>query len=88
MTCCEQVRGSECHCGECHQTFTGLTLFDAHQDIDYTRRPAIHCEPPVALGLVQDGRGTWGTAEGLKARESYATRLASAKSRRLEEAPA
>jgi hypothetical protein len=81
--CCANVRGSECHCAACHQTFTGLGLFDAHQDVDYTRRPSVTCKPAQALGLVQDGRGTWGTPEGLKARQLSATRLAMARTRVL-----
>ena len=81
-TCCETVRGSECHCAACHQTFTGLGLFDAHQHVDYDKRPAVTCTPPVALGLVEDARGTWGTPEGLKARESHRAKLAMARSQR------
>lgn len=26
--------GAECHCGSCHHTFSGVTLFDAHRFID------------------------------------------------------
>jgi hypothetical protein len=72
-------QGSECGCAACGQVFTGLTLFDAHQDVNYAREPVIACRPPAWLGLVQDARGTWGTPAGLKARESYATRLAGAR---------
>jgi hypothetical protein len=79
--CCDTPRGSECHCAACHQTFTGLGLFDAHQHVDYTRQPAVTCEPAVRLGLVQDGRGTWGTPEGVKARQRSATALAIANQR-------
>ena len=40
-----------CHCQACHQTFGGLTAFDAHQ----TRRG---CAAPEALGLEQRA-GIW-----------------------------
>ena len=74
-------QGSECGCVLCGATFTGLTLFDAHQDVDYSRDPGIICREPAALGLAQDARGTWGTPEGLKARERSATLLAAARSK-------
>ena len=41
-------RGSECACVLCGATFTGLTLFDAHQDVDYGRQPVIVCRDPAA----------------------------------------
>jgi len=66
-------RGSECQCVLCGATFTGLTLFDAHQDVNYKRKPPIICLAPRALGLAQDARGTWGTPEGLRARERSRT---------------
>jgi hypothetical protein len=87
MDCCENVRGSECHCGACHRTFTGLTLFDAHQDVDYTRRPAVVCRDPASQGLAQSPRGAWGTPEGLESRERSATRLAMARSALAQETP-
>lgn len=71
MKCCEDVRGSECHCGKCHQTF---------QDVDYTRAVPVACKLPPEIGAVQDARGTWCTPERLKAREILATRLASLRS--------
>jgi hypothetical protein len=77
-------RGSECACVLCGATFTGLTLFDAHQDVDYTRQQVIICRDPAALGLAQDARGTWGTPEGLRARERSATLLAAARSARAQ----
>jgi hypothetical protein len=77
VDCCADARGSECHCGACHQTFTGLGLFDAHRTGDWADR---HCKPPAALGLLQSARGTWGTPEGLKARERSALTLAQARS--------
>lgn len=87
MNCCGNVQGSECHCAACHQTFTGLTLFDAHQDVNYTRQPAILCHDPASLGLAQSPRGTWGTPEGLKARQRSATTLAKARSGRIAPSP-
>jgi hypothetical protein len=77
-------RGSECHCILCGQTFTGLGLFDAHQDVNYTRQPVIICRDPTALGLAQDARGTWGTPAGLAARDFHARRLARANSDRRQ----
>ena len=85
--CCADVRGSECHCGACHQTFTGLSLFDAHQDVDHARTPPIVCRDPASQGLAQSDRGTWGTPEGLKARERSALLLATARSARAQEVP-
>ena len=79
-------RGSECACVLCGATFTGLTLFDAHQDVDYGRQPVIVCRDPAALGLAQDARGTWGTPEGLRARQRSATVLAAARSAPTQEA--
>lgn len=58
-------RGAECECAACGETFTGLGLFDAHQDVDYTRRPAVRCKLPSTLGLAQNARGVWGTPEGI-----------------------
>src|SRR5215469_12294033 len=84
--CCADVRGSECHCGACHQTFTGLTLFEAHQDVNYNRAPVIKCGDPRAQGLAQDDRGTWGTPEGLLARQRSALLLKTARSAHAQEA--
>ena len=71
-------RGSECACGACGATFTGLGLFDAHQDVNYKRQPAITCRGPAGLGLVQDARGTWGTPAGLRARERASAQIKAA----------
>jgi hypothetical protein len=98
MQCCARVRGAECHCGRCHQTFGTLALFDAHQDRDYSQpptRPPIICRDPATMGvnahgdpvraggvakLAQDGRGTWHTPAGLKARERSVGQLARTRS--------
>lgn len=37
------------HCGNCHQTFTGLSAFDAHQRRDFG---GLDCMPPEQCGLV------------------------------------
>jgi hypothetical protein len=79
-------QGSECSCVLCGHTFTGLTLFDAHQDVDYGREPVIVCRDPTGLGLAQDARGTWGTPEGIASRDFHATRLARANAERRAQA--
>lgn len=86
MDCCGQVTGSDCHCAKCHETFRGLTLFDQHQDVDYSRPHAdsVRCRDPRALGLSQDVSGSWCTPEGLKQREILRGRLATARSGRAQ----
>ena len=51
---------SACLCHPCGREFTGLTAFDKHQDVDYTRRPAVRCMDPASVGLVQQPSGRWG----------------------------
>ena len=51
---------SVCLCDPCGREFTGLTAFDKHQDVDYTRRPAVRCMDPASVGLVQQPSGRWG----------------------------
>jgi hypothetical protein len=51
---------SACLCHPCGREFTGLTAFDRHQDVDYTRRPAVRCMDPASVGLVQGAHGRWG----------------------------
>ncbi len=71
------------HCARCHQTFSSLTLFDRHQDVDYGRQPAVLCRAPLsALGLVRDLGGTWCTPQGAVSRQAQSVRLAAARSRR------
>lgn len=87
MSCkpeCPEPRGAQCHCGACHQTFSGLGLFDQHQDVNYTQRPAVRCYAPRYLGLVQNAEGVWHTREGLKHADSLTTRLAKARSDRTQ----
>ncbi len=51
---------SMCTCSPCGRAFTGLTAFDKHQDVDYTRRPAVACLDPATAGLVRQSSGRWG----------------------------
>jgi hypothetical protein len=76
MRCCEDVHGGDCHCGLCHETFSSLTLFDAHQDVDYSRRPAVVCRAPAGLGLVRDYRSTWATPQAAISRQRRALAMA------------
>ena len=90
-------RGAECECAACGETFTGLGLFDAHQDVDYSRDPVIICREPAAMhvtsrghlcgplagaSLAQNARGVWGTPEGLAKAQRITTTLANARSRK------
>ena len=52
---------SACLCHPCGAEFTGLTAFDRHQDVDYTRRPAVRCMDPASVGLVKGVTGRWGS---------------------------
>lgn len=51
---------SACLCDPCGREFTGLGAFDKHQDVDYTRRPAVRCMDPASVGLVIGAYGRWG----------------------------
>lgn len=82
MKCCASVRAAECHCGSCHQTFSGLGLFDKHQRRNYSKRPAVSCVAPVRLGLVQNARGVWHTPEGLRKRQITTAAMARGRSAR------
>jgi len=66
-------------CARCKRVFSGLSLFDRHQDVDYDRKPAVACINPVSLGMVEAPNGVWTTPEGLK---SIARAIAMGKSRR------
>lgn len=50
------------HCGSCHETFTGIAMFDAHR-----RMVGEHneCRSPADVGLVDAGRpySCWGSGE-------------------------
>jgi hypothetical protein len=86
MNCCATVTGADCHCAICHQTFRGMTLFDQHQDVDYTRAPNIICRDPHESRAVQDTRGVWCTPEGLAERARLTERLATARKRHDQDA--
>jgi hypothetical protein len=49
-----------CQCSPCGREFTGLGAFDKHQDVDYSRRPAVRCLDPASVGLVRQDQGRWG----------------------------
>lgn len=76
--CCAGVRGQDCHCAVCHETFSSLNWFDRHQDVAHGAKltPVIICHPPVSLGLVKDYRGTWTTPEAAASRLSKAETMA------------
>jgi hypothetical protein len=67
------LRGAQCRCAACSETFATLTDFDAHQ----VRRDGVftgECLDPAALGLELAGH-VWGTPEGNARRVHLATRL-------------
>jgi len=76
MDCCATVKGGDCHCGLCHKSFSALTWFDAHQDVDYTQRPPVTCREPRSLGLVRDYRGTWTPPQAAISRQAKALAMA------------
>lgn len=74
--CCAGVRGQDCHCAVCHETFSSLHWFDKHQDVAHGAKltPVIICHPPATLGLVKDYRDTWTTPEAAASRLALAER--------------
>lgn len=57
-SCGKQWTGlGRCHCGNCHETFSGISAFDRHQQ---WWRPGEACENPAAFGLVPTEHA-WGT---------------------------
>lgn len=52
---------STCHCGGCHETFTGYDAFDRHRSQDGEFGS---CRHPAEVGLIDAGRGypCWGSA--------------------------
>jgi hypothetical protein len=64
-------------CPACHQQFTGLTAFDAHQDVDYGRRVPVTCRDPALLAMTTDRNGRW----MIPASEADRVRLAALKAR-------
>jgi hypothetical protein len=53
---CPTVRGRAAHCGACHSSFAGVSLFDDH-------RKGGRCNAPGSLGMRQDARGRWHSGE-------------------------
>jgi hypothetical protein len=49
-----------CQCSPCGQHFTGTTALDRHQDVDYSRHPAVACLDPGTLGMELNAHGRWG----------------------------
>lgn len=61
MTCtpeCRKPNGNQAHCGAdgCHQTFAGITAFDAHRAGPVDER---HCRPPADCGMRLNAWGVW-----------------------------
>lgn len=53
------------HCAQCHKTFSGITAFDTHLDVDY-RRPTgteVACKDPRICKLELNSNGYWGSDE-------------------------
>lgn len=92
---CANLTGTDCHCARCHQTFGGMGLFDAHQDVDHDREPPVICRDPSGirvditgrvvrsgtLSLVQDERGVWQSPAGMSRRQRTTAQLAAARER-------
>lgn len=64
---------SAAHCAaDCHETFSGVTFFDAH-------RKAGTCLDPESLGLgLVFHEDMWITPEAIEQREAFAARVAAA----------
>lgn len=60
---------SVCLCSPCGREFTGLTAFDKHHDVDYSREPPVRCVDPATVGLVRQSSGRWGLPIDPDARE-------------------
>lgn len=58
MSCtkeCRSPRGRQAHCGACHRTFSGITIFDGH-------RIGGGCKLPQLMGLTEKNR-VWGNRD-------------------------
>jgi hypothetical protein len=55
---CRTPRPGELHCGLCHVTVGTLALFDAHQDVDYSRPRGrqVVCRDPAAMRVTDTGK--------------------------------
>lgn len=53
-------------CAACGRVFSGLFLFDKHQDFGLHYQSPLRCLNPEDLGMVQAPNGTWTTPAGLK----------------------
>ena len=62
-----------CKCSPCGREFTGLSGFDRHQDVDYSRRPAVRCQDPATLGMEQNPFGRWGSPPDASSRAFFAS---------------
>ena len=51
---CVRPTPHQAHCGVCHETFGGVSLFDAH-------RSRGECIRPPVLGYQRNDRGVWRT---------------------------
>lgn len=45
-----------CHCSACHETFSGITTFDAHRQANAHRGK---CRKPSRMGLELNEKGQW-----------------------------
>lgn len=61
-------------CPACGRKFTGLEPFDAHQDVDYSRRRAVVCKDPATVGLFLGPDDCWGSTDGTARVAAYAAR--------------
>jgi hypothetical protein len=54
---------ARCHCGSCHETFTGLSAFEKHRVTVNQSQALRECAPPASVGLVQNDHGYWGSPD-------------------------
>lgn len=47
---------SRCHCSACHETFSGITTFDAHRQANAHRGK---CKKPAYMSLEKNEKGIW-----------------------------
>lgn len=57
--CASKWTGTQpCHCSACHETFSGITTFDAHRQANAHRGK---CRKPTRMGFIQNEKGLWCT---------------------------